>query len=82
MIFLRFVSFFFSPLYIYIYIYISHLVSKVDRYLRSNKIDLQAMSKFIAASRQAIDLDKTRILLEKRIKEVKDKSKRWAELKS
>ena len=37
------------------------------------------MSKFIAASRQAIDLDKTRILLEKRIKEVKDKSKRWAE---
>ena len=38
------------------------------------------MSKFIAASRQAIDLDKTRILLEKRIKEVKDKSKRWAEI--
>ena len=37
------------------------------------------MSKFIAASRQAIDLDKTRILLEKRIKEVKDESKRWAE---
>ena len=38
------------------------------------------MSKFIAASRQAIDLDKMRILLEKRIKEVKDKSKRWAEI--
>ena len=38
------------------------------------------MSKFIAASRQAIDLDKTRILLEKRIKEVKNKSKRWAEI--
>ena len=80
MIFLRFVSFFFSPLYIYIYIYISHLVSKVDRYLRSNKIDLQAMSKFIAASRQATDLDKTRILLEKRVKEVKDESKRWVEV--
>ena len=38
------------------------------------------MSKFIAASRQATDLDKTRILLEKRIKEVKDKSKVWAEV--
>ena len=66
--------------FIYIYIYISHLVSKVDRYLRSNKIDLQAMSKFIAASRQATDLDKTRILLEKRVKEVKDESKRWVEV--
>ncbi|XP_050287483.1 uncharacterized protein LOC126726294 [Quercus robur] len=39
----------------------------------------KAMSKFIAASRQATDLDKTRVLLEKRIKEVKDESKRWAE---
>ena len=38
------------------------------------------MSKFIAASRQAINLDKTRILLEKRIKEVKDKSKTWVEV--
>ena len=38
------------------------------------------MSKFIAASRQAIDLDKTRILLEKKIKEVKDESKVWAEV--
>ena len=38
------------------------------------------MSKFIAASRQAIELDKTRILLEKRIKEVKDESKVWAEV--
>ena len=38
------------------------------------------MSKFIAASRQATDLDKTRILLEKRVKEVKDKSKWWAEV--
>ena len=38
------------------------------------------MSKFIAASRQATDLDKTRILLEKRIKEVKDESKVWAEV--
>ena len=40
---------------------------------------IQAMSKFIAASRQATDLDKTRVLLERRIKEVKDESKRWAE---
>ena len=38
------------------------------------------MSKFIAASRQVTDLDKTRILLEKRIKEVKDESKWWAEV--
>ena len=38
------------------------------------------MSKFIAASRQATDLDKTRILLEKRIKEVKKESKVWAEV--
>ena len=38
------------------------------------------MSKFIATSRQATDLDKTRILLEKRIKEVKDESKVWAEV--
>ena len=36
------------------------------------------MSKFIAAFRQATDLDKTRVLLERRIKEVKDESKRWA----
>ena len=33
------------------------------------------MSKFIAASRQATELDKTRILLEKRIKEVKKETK-------
>ena len=38
------------------------------------------MSKFIVVSRQATDLDKTRVLLEKRIKEVKDESKRWAEI--
>ena len=38
------------------------------------------MSKFIAASRQATKMDKTRILLEKRIQEVKDESKRWAEV--
>ena len=38
------------------------------------------MSKFIAASRQATELDKTRILLEKRIKEVKEVSKVWAEV--
>jgi len=38
------------------------------------------MSKFIAASRQAIELDKTRLLLENRIKEVKEESKVWAEV--
>ena len=38
------------------------------------------MSKFIAVSRQAIELDKTRILLEKRIKEVKEESKVWAKV--
>ena len=40
----------------------------------------QAMSKFIAASRQATELDKTRLLLENRIKEVKEESKVWAEV--
>ena len=72
MIFSRLVSFSFFN--------ISCPVGKVDRYLRSNKTDSQAMSKFIAASRQATDLDKTRILLEKRVKEAKDESKRWAEV--
>ena len=36
------------------------------------------MSKFIAASRQATGLDKTRVLLETRIQEVKEESKKWA----
>ena len=38
------------------------------------------MSKFITASKQPTELDKMRILLEKRIKEVKDESKVWAEV--
>ena len=38
------------------------------------------MSKFIAASRQATGLDKTRILLETRIQKLKDESKKWAEV--
>ena len=38
------------------------------------------MSKFITASRQTTELDKTRILLEKRIKEVKEESKVWVEV--
>ena len=38
------------------------------------------MSKFIATSRQATELDKTRILLETRIQEVKDESKKWAKV--
>ena len=36
------------------------------------------MSKFIAASRQATELDKTRILLETTIQNVRDESKKWA----
>ena len=36
------------------------------------------MSKFIAASRQAIKLDKTRVLLETRIWEVREESQKWA----
>ena len=36
------------------------------------------MSKFIATSRQATGLDKTRILLEARIQEVNEESKKWA----
>ena len=38
------------------------------------------MSNFIAASRQATELDKTRILLEMRVQEVRDECKRWAEV--
>ena len=38
------------------------------------------MSKFIAASRQATGLDKTRILLETRIQELNDESKKWVEV--
>ena len=49
-------------------------------YFCSNKTLTQAMSKFIAAFRQATDLDKMRVLLERRIKKVKDESKRWAEI--
>ncbi|XP_065620318.1 uncharacterized protein LOC136067574 [Quercus suber] len=40
---------------------------------------LKGMSKFIAASRQATGLDKTRILLETRIRELKEEAKQWAE---
>ena len=38
------------------------------------------MSKFIAASRQATEMDKTRILLEKRIQEVKNDRNGWAKV--
>ena len=38
------------------------------------------MSKFIAVSRQATELDKTRILLKARIQEAKDNCKGWAEV--
>ena len=38
------------------------------------------MLKFIAASRQATGLDKMRILLETRIQELNDESKKWAEV--
>ena len=38
------------------------------------------MSKFIAVSRQATELDKTRILLEGRVKEMKEESMVWVEV--
>ena len=38
------------------------------------------MSKFIAASRQATELDQTRILLETKVQEVRDECKRWAKV--
>ena len=38
------------------------------------------MSKFIIASKQVTEMDKMRILLEKRIQEVKDDCKGWAEV--
>ena len=38
------------------------------------------MSKFIAASKQATELDKTRILLETRIQDMRDQCKNWAEV--
>ena len=38
------------------------------------------MSKFIATSRQATKLDKTRILLETRIQDMRDKCKKWAKV--
>ena len=38
------------------------------------------MSNFIAASRQATGLDKTRILLEARIRELNNKTKKWAKV--
>ena len=38
------------------------------------------MSKFIAASRQATELDKTRILLETKVQKVRDECKRWAKV--
>ncbi|XP_075636780.1 uncharacterized protein LOC142609020 [Castanea sativa] len=40
----------------------------------------KAMSKFIAASRQATEMDRTRILLEKRIEEIKNDCRMWAEV--
>ena len=38
------------------------------------------MSKFITTSRQATELDKTRILMEWRIQEVKDENKKWVKV--
>ncbi|XP_075659323.1 uncharacterized protein LOC142629251 [Castanea sativa] len=40
----------------------------------------KAMSKFIAVSRQATEMDRTRVLLEKRIEEVKNDCRTWAEV--
>ena len=60
-----------------IYICVSSLIYDTDMYLNFN---VQAMSKLITASRQATELDKMRLLLENRIKEVKEESKVWAEV--
>ena len=38
------------------------------------------MSKFIAASKQATGLDKTKILLETRIRKLNEESKKWVEV--
>ena len=38
------------------------------------------MSKFIVVSKQATELDKTRILLETRIQEVNNECKKWVEV--
>ena len=38
------------------------------------------MSKFIAVSRQATELDKTRILSETKVQKVKEESKKWAKV--
>ena len=38
------------------------------------------MSKFIVTSKQATEMDKTRILLEARIQEVKNDCKGWVEM--
>nr|XP_023906314.1 uncharacterized protein LOC112018034 [Quercus suber] len=40
----------------------------------------KGMSKFIVASRQAKELDKTRILLETRVQELKAETRQWAEV--
>ena len=53
------------------------MINDTDMHLNFN---VQAMSKFIAVSKQATELDKTRLLLENRIKEVKEESKVWAEV--
>ncbi|KAL4606507.1 hypothetical protein ACB092_09G107800 [Castanea dentata] len=40
----------------------------------------EAMSKFIAASRQATEMDRTRVLLKKRIEEIKNDCRTWVEV--
>ena len=59
-----------KDIYLYIFIYLSF----------SFNFFFYAMSKFIATSRQAIRLNKTRILLETRIQEVNEESKKWAKV--
>ena len=73
--FYYFFNYIYINIYIYIYRYISSF-SNINVCFYSNEIFIQAMSKFITASKQATELDKTRILLERRIQEVKDASKR------
>ena len=74
MIFLRYATVFYLVCHFIAQLFLSHLT------IISSFTFVQAMSKFIAASRQATELHKTRILLEKRVQEVKEECKKWAEV--
>ena len=64
----------------FICVFIFIIITYDFDYFSLTLIFIQGMSKFIAASRQATGLDKTRILLEARIRELNEESKKWAEV--